>query len=154
VDPVPDPLLLRQIGSTGNRTWDLWICSQEPWPLDHRGGRMVRLCFPLVPSRVVVNKNSVEQPRAKSRVSRCQPAKIWAWEHGNWIESSLRNLQPQNNGRKGIRLRKEDFLVWFEWSWDCYNSVARIRLVKTENPNACVTVNCKVCRSAIALYCL
>jgi hypothetical protein len=31
-------------------------------------------------------------------------------------------------------------------------SIARIRLVKTENPNACLTVNCKVCRSAIALY--
>jgi hypothetical protein len=33
-------------------------------------------------------------------------------------------------------------------------SVVRIRLVTTENPNACVTVNCKVCRSAIVLYCL
>jgi hypothetical protein len=33
-------------------------------------------------------------------------------------------------------------------------SVARIRLVKTENPDAGVTVNCKVCRSAVALYCL
>jgi hypothetical protein len=29
VDPVPDPLLLRQSGSAGNRTWDLWIFSQE-----------------------------------------------------------------------------------------------------------------------------
>jgi hypothetical protein len=38
VDPVPDPLLLRNSGSTGNRAWDLWICSQELWPLDHRGG--------------------------------------------------------------------------------------------------------------------
>jgi hypothetical protein len=38
VDPVPDPLLLRKSGSDGNRTWDLWICSQELWPLDHRGG--------------------------------------------------------------------------------------------------------------------
>jgi hypothetical protein len=39
VDPVPDPLLLRKSGSFGNRIRDLWICSQEFWPLDHRGGR-------------------------------------------------------------------------------------------------------------------
>jgi hypothetical protein len=39
VDPVTDPLLLRKSGSAGNRTWDLWICSQKLWPLDHRGGR-------------------------------------------------------------------------------------------------------------------
>jgi hypothetical protein len=38
VDPVPDPLLLRKSGSSGNRTRDLRICSQELWPLDHRGG--------------------------------------------------------------------------------------------------------------------
>jgi hypothetical protein len=37
VDPVPDPLLLRKSGSTGNRTHILWICRQELWPLDHRG---------------------------------------------------------------------------------------------------------------------
>jgi hypothetical protein len=38
VDPVPGPLLLRNSGSTGNRTRDLWICSQALWPLDLRGG--------------------------------------------------------------------------------------------------------------------
>jgi hypothetical protein len=38
VDPVPDPLLLRKSGSTGNPIRDLCICSQELWPLDHRGG--------------------------------------------------------------------------------------------------------------------
>jgi hypothetical protein len=32
--------------------------------------------------------------------------------------------------------------------------VARIRLMKTEIPCAFARVNCKVCRSAIALYCL
>jgi hypothetical protein len=37
VDPVPDPLL-RKSGSTGNRTRNLWICSQELWPLEDRGG--------------------------------------------------------------------------------------------------------------------
>jgi hypothetical protein len=36
VDPVPDPLLLRKSGSARDRTRDLWICSQELWPLDHR----------------------------------------------------------------------------------------------------------------------
>jgi hypothetical protein len=37
---------------------------------------------------------------------------------------------------------------------DFYKPVTRIRLMKIENPSACVTVNCKVCRIAIALYCL
>jgi hypothetical protein len=32
VDPIPDPLL---------QTRNLWICSQELWPLDHRGSRSV-----------------------------------------------------------------------------------------------------------------
>jgi hypothetical protein len=31
-------------------------------------------------------------------------------------------------------------------------AVARIRLVKTENRSVCAALNCKVCRSAIALY--
>jgi hypothetical protein len=38
-DPIPDPVLLRQSGSAGNRTRDLRTCSQKLWPLDHRGGR-------------------------------------------------------------------------------------------------------------------
>jgi hypothetical protein len=37
MDPTPDPLL-RKSGSEKNQTPDLWICSQELWPLDHRGG--------------------------------------------------------------------------------------------------------------------
>jgi hypothetical protein len=39
VDPVPDPLLVRKSRSVVDRTRDLLICSQELWPLDHRGGR-------------------------------------------------------------------------------------------------------------------
>jgi hypothetical protein len=39
VNPVPDPLLPRKFGSAGNRNQDLWVISQELWPLDNRGGR-------------------------------------------------------------------------------------------------------------------
>jgi hypothetical protein len=37
VNPVSDTLLLRKSGSTENLTRDPCICSQELWPLDHRG---------------------------------------------------------------------------------------------------------------------
>jgi hypothetical protein len=37
MDHVPDPLLLRKFGGTGNRTRDLWVSNQELWPLDDRG---------------------------------------------------------------------------------------------------------------------
>jgi hypothetical protein len=40
MDPVPDPLL-RKSGSAGNRTRDLWICSQEIRPLDYGGGLII-----------------------------------------------------------------------------------------------------------------
>jgi hypothetical protein len=33
-----------------------------------------------------------------SRVSKRQPARIWAWEQRNWIESSLRNWKLQELG--------------------------------------------------------
>jgi hypothetical protein len=42
MDPVPDPLLFRKSDSAGNGTRDLWICSQELWPLDHRGGHLIQ----------------------------------------------------------------------------------------------------------------
>jgi hypothetical protein len=38
VDPVPDPLLLRKSDSAGNWTRTS-VCSQELWPLDHRGSQ-------------------------------------------------------------------------------------------------------------------
>jgi hypothetical protein len=58
----------------------------------------------------------------------------------------------RRNGKKRIRLRQEDFMGNLKLQWDCYKSVARIRPVKTEDPSACATVDCKVCKSAISLY--
>jgi hypothetical protein len=78
-----------------------------------------------------------------SRVSRRQPARLWAWGQRNWTESSLRNWQVQNIDKKGVRLCQEDFMCKLKLQWDCYKSVARLRLVKTENLSAWATVNWK-----------
>jgi hypothetical protein len=48
-------------------------------------------------------------------------------------------------------LWKEDFMCDLKWQWDCYKSIAKIQLVKT-NPSAYVMVNWEECRIAIALY--
>jgi hypothetical protein len=40
VDSVPDPLFLRKYANAENRTRDVWICNQEIWPLDNRGGHV------------------------------------------------------------------------------------------------------------------
>jgi hypothetical protein len=56
VDPVPDPLLLRISGSSGNRTRDPWICSRKRWPLDHRGGLQL-LASLLVSVRSIIIKS-------------------------------------------------------------------------------------------------
>jgi hypothetical protein len=47
----------------------------------------------------------------------------------------------RRNGKKGVILFKEDLVCDLKWHWDCYESVARIRLVKTENRSAWVTVD-------------
>jgi hypothetical protein len=44
-DPVPDPLLIGKSGSTVNRKQDLYICSKELCPLDHRGDHTSHLKY-------------------------------------------------------------------------------------------------------------
>jgi hypothetical protein len=59
VNPVPHPLLLRKSGSAGNRTQNLWTCSQELWPLDHRGGLHCCIVWrntPLPPSALLLTR--------------------------------------------------------------------------------------------------
>jgi hypothetical protein len=59
-------------------------------------------------------------------------------------DDSRRRLR--RNGKKGISMWKEEYMCDLKLQWDGYKSVARIWLVKTENPSACVTVNWKVYR--------
>jgi hypothetical protein len=68
--------------------------------------------------------------------------------HGNFVEdlkSDLTNLFMCNTWSVQS---SETVIVYV------LRSVTRIRLVKFGNPSTCSTVNWKVCKSAIALYCL
>jgi hypothetical protein len=37
--PIPDPPLPRKSGRAGNRTRDLWICNNDLWLVENRGGQ-------------------------------------------------------------------------------------------------------------------
>jgi hypothetical protein len=83
--------------ATGRRLLGKWAVNM---PL-----KQSRLCFLSGPCRGVVKEHRrrgrlENSSRVKSRISRRQPARIWAWEQRNWIQWSLRNWQLQNNGKK------------------------------------------------------
>jgi hypothetical protein len=63
VDPVPDPLLLRKSRSAGNRTRDLWICSQGLLLPDHIGSPGIHY----VHLRTATNKLTNSMERSTTR---------------------------------------------------------------------------------------
>jgi hypothetical protein len=84
----------------------------------------------------------VQQDRNTSRRNTAEYATVIEWSFG---------IDSCRNGKKGIRRCQKDFTCDLKLQCDCDKSVARMRLVKTENPSACETVSWKVCRIAIAL---
>jgi hypothetical protein len=94
-----------------------------------------RRCFPWGPPRGYITRISHTRIRIGSSSGDGSP---------KWL---------RRNSKKGIRRCKEDFTCDLKWKWACDKSVARIRPVKTEDHNACATVNWKVRtrRSVIAL---
>jgi hypothetical protein len=93
VDAITDSLLLRKSGSAGNRSRDLWICSQELSPLDDRGGppplkiylqaegpdvnvRIGSLCSP-ESKRVSRQSKRTSSPELKQLLSNLLQEKSW-----------------------------------------------------------------------------
>jgi hypothetical protein len=104
-----------------------------------------RRYFPWCPCNIIAKKTQLS-------------SREWRFEFGT-PESRDMSLGAEelnsvdNNGKKGVIWCKENFMCDFKLQWDCCKSVARIRLVTTENSSVRTTVYWKVCRM-IALYCL
>jgi hypothetical protein len=71
----------------------------------------------------------------------------------NWVEFwRWHSKVIEKKGQERNQAVKRRFHVRFEVTVRLfYKSDAGIRLVKAENPSECVKVDCKSCRSAIAL---
>jgi hypothetical protein len=75
VDPVRDPLLLRKSRRAGNRTRNLWICSQKLWPLDHRGSppQSIFYLHKYIPvQQLAAEGGTKQQPRSDGKVAAVQ----------------------------------------------------------------------------------
>jgi hypothetical protein len=135
------------------------------WPIDPLLGNVSVNTIPREPTcatikRLLLGNWSVNTPKTiRDNIRRCF---LWGPPRGCIMRRSKGSVCCRELGRvlevavKGDceemarnQRRPHD---WLKLQWDGYKSVARIRLVKTENRSACVTVNRKVCRSAIALY--
>jgi hypothetical protein len=148
------------------KTWKVWIM-QSPClilvlrRIDPLPGNDSVNTFPRGPTRK--NRTSTGQQKtvfsvgsarghrtesSKGAVS-CQMLKQFSWSRVELLRNGLNfgddSIEwSRRNGKKGIRLWKEDSTCDLKWQWDCYKSVARIRLVKAGNPSACITVNCEM----------
>jgi hypothetical protein len=107
VDSVPDPLLLRESGNAGDQTLNLWICSQEFWPLDHRS---------MVGKALLCHLNS------KSLISEiCVVAdEMWPMHWPNWDSSTKNSVKYFKNMWRVFRniLTENIKFYWIIYLWD------------------------------------
>jgi hypothetical protein len=130
VDPVPDPLLF--FGSAGNRTRDPCICSQELWPLDHRGG----------PVRIILKRisnmfNWFRSPYSEQGPMRVNLRVVFKTRYllANWTRVTFSRTKKLNSvstrSRLGIVRRYLISLQVVRWS-----CVQEIGFETNSNPNS------------------
>jgi hypothetical protein len=112
----------------------------------HAFSTVERLCFRRGPCRVVMKSRRFEF--RDTSLPGCQLGSRGVELSRVFGIDSCRIKARNELGRE----KKTSCVIWSDS--ETYEPVDKLRLVKTERHNACVTVNCKVCRSAIALYCL
>jgi hypothetical protein len=95
MDPVPDPLLLRKSGSAGNRTRDLWICSNISADCD--AFRKTRCKYVPIKRKVTPGLNNYAPRREDVRGRGCiaPPFLAEAIYGGKWLDSRPRLFDPR-----------------------------------------------------------
>jgi hypothetical protein len=111
VDPVPDPLLLKKSGSARESNRDLWICSQELWPLDHRDD-LQRSIIPITSPNPVSSCWHVKSVSSVcTSVQVLRPSK---W--GQYICGSRPPISPLVASTDSVHLcRSFGKLIWETW---------------------------------------
>jgi hypothetical protein len=142
--------------------WNNWV---NTFPRKWIHATIEELCFLCGPCWGVIKRT--KKIVWGSWVSRRQPARILTWEQINWIaELRHQNYWVQFSWKLKVRLWREDFMCAVLQSylecviqWDYYSSCVKIRCQETASGDCNrlrtlvgVTVNCKVWKSAIALY--
>jgi hypothetical protein len=111
VDPVPDILLRRKCGSAGNRTRDLWVCSQGLWPLDHRGCRYIYITMTILDGIHLLatsSKHNVSEtgfyPRLQVEPTPVGPETETSFSPAaTWVGSSCRRRQNPHSDTPGFK---------------------------------------------------
>jgi hypothetical protein len=117
--PVPDPLLLRKSGSAGNRSQDLWVCSQKLWPQDHRGGRNIKMQTGHTQNRIVILSVNM------LGLTECINFQVRVYNILSWRLSNIAHVKKSTNSRLKhspfLATNRDTIIEWGGATWMKYD---------------------------------